>query len=48
MLLAMVAEQSEYGGIAVGPAESPDKGRCGGLLKTRKSDSLSRYALSKN
>jgi len=37
MLVAMGAEQSEYGGIAVGSVERTEKGRNGGgLLQARK------------
>jgi len=42
MLVAMGAEQSEYGGMAVGSIDPTEKGRNGGLLKARKSDSSCR------
>lgn len=38
ILVAMGAEQSEYGGIAVNSTEPTEKGRSGGLLQARKSD----------
>ena len=36
MLIALGAEQSVYGGVAVGSTEPTEKGRNGGLLKARK------------
>ena len=50
MLVAMGAEQSEYGGKAVGSTEPTEKGRNGGLLKARKCSSpwISRAARAVN